>query len=157
MLSVIEFKRYWRRQGLMRVMDYLDARGHPLIVATHPTTFEVTKNSWLTSRGSCIIGVKASKAALELSEDFKRMASMDGSRIKVVLEVDGVREEAHGVGCSKLGFTDGGSLVARKSVYTCGRTLMIRSDKAAVELSRSLISMLKNPSARLEIEITVEL
>jgi hypothetical protein len=74
-----------------------------------------------------------------------------------VLEVDGVREEAHGVGCSKLGFTDGKSLVCRKSGFTCGRTLMVHSDKAAVDLSRSLISMLKNPNARLEIQILAEL
>lgn len=141
----------------MRVVDYLDARGHPLIAATHPTTFEVTKESWMTGRGTCIVGVKASKAAFDLSEDFKRMASTDGSRIKVVLEVDGVREEAHGMGCSKLGFTDDRSLVARKSGFTCGRTLMVRSDKAAADLSRSLISMLKSPSARLEIEVSVEL
>jgi hypothetical protein len=157
MLSVIDFKKYWREQRLMRVMDYLDARGHPLIAATHPTTFEVTKEDWMTSRGTCIIGVKASKAAFDLSEDFKRTASVDGSRIKVVLEVNGVREEVHGLGCSKLGFTDGKSLVCRKSGFTCGRTLMVHSDKAAVDLSRSLISMLKNPNARLEIQILAEL
>jgi hypothetical protein len=44
----------------------------------------------------------------------------------------------------------------RKSDYICGRTLAIRADKAAKDLSRKLVEELRNPSQRVRITLTVE-
>lgn len=140
----------------MRVTDFLEARGHPLILGVHPTTFEITKDDWLTHKGTCIIGVNASKAAFELSEELKRAVATDTARIKVMLEADGVRDEAYGTGDSRLKLIDDRSLVVRKSNFKCGRTLMIGSNKAAEDLSRTLIRNLKNRQTRLHVTIMVE-
>ena len=47
-------------------------RGHPLVLGTHPTTFEVTCEKHLTENGNCIIGVAADKGCAGLSADFNR-------------------------------------------------------------------------------------
>lgn len=117
--------------------------GHVNVKATHPTTIEVTKDPYLTPRGDCIIAVKADKAAVDLNESFKRLARSPSTIIKATIEVNGLKEVVTGRGDEKLTFTDPKSLVFRRSVYVCGRTVMVKCDKAAVDLNRSLIRRLK--------------
>ena len=140
----------------MRVVDVLEAKGHRKIKAVHPTTFEFTKDRHLTWRGDCIVGVGASKAASDLSDEFKAAAKSIDTLIHVKMEVDGVMDEAFGRGHPSLSYLDPRSLVARRSRYTCGRTLMILSNKAAADISRTLINLMKNPKARMEILLTAE-
>ncbi|MEM2023054.1 MAG: DUF371 domain-containing protein [Archaeoglobaceae archaeon] len=53
------------------------ARGHKNLRATHRTTLEVTKESYLTPRGNCIVGVKASSSARDLPEWLKKEIKSD--------------------------------------------------------------------------------
>ena len=140
----------------MKVTEALDARGHRRIRAVHPKTFEFTKEPYLTWRGDCIIGVKASKAASDLSDEFKAAVRNMNTIIHVRMEVEGVIDEAAGRGHILLSCTDAKSLVVRRSGYTCGRTLMIYSNKAARDLSRTLVDLMRNPKARMEITLTAE-
>jgi hypothetical protein len=48
-------------------------------------------------------------------------------------------------------------IVGRRSTYISERTLMIRADKAACDISRDLVSALKSAAARVRVEMTVEL
>ena len=59
-----------------KATEYICAHGHNLITGNHETTFEFTKDDSLTTRGDCIIAVGA-KGTKELSEDFKRLASIN--------------------------------------------------------------------------------
>ena len=141
----------------MKVTDVLEARGHRKIRAVHPTTFEFTKDHHLTWRGDCIVGVGASKAASDLSDEFKAAARNVDAAIHVKMEVEGVVDEALGKGHPSLSYMDPRALVARRSKYTCGRTLMILSNKAAADISRTLIGLMRNPKAKMEITLTAEL
>jgi len=59
-------------------------------------------------------------------------------------------------GSPRLLFTHATDLVVRKSDYVCGRTLAIRADKAAKDLSRKLIEKIWDPSQRIRIALAVE-
>jgi hypothetical protein len=135
----------------------VEAWGHPNVRAAHPTTFEVTREDRLTGRGDCVIAVRASVGARDLSEDFKAIARTDGSRILVSLQAAGVVERVEGRGDSRLSFRDPTSFVVRRSDFACGRTLMLRTDKAARDLSRELVHLLQNPGQRVSLTLTASL
>ncbi|MFC1507100.1 hypothetical protein A3K80_05900 [Candidatus Bathyarchaeota archaeon RBG_13_38_9] len=140
---------------IRRATEYVCAHGHDLITANHETTFEFTKDDFLTNRGDCIIAVGA-KGTKEFSEDFKRLASIDSAIITVKMEVDGINEIAVGQGNRELKFNHPTDMVARKSSYICPRTLMIRSNKSASDLDREFIKRLKNSKSIIHIVIVVE-
>ena len=141
----------------MKIVEKLEAWGHSNILAQNKTTFEITKEQHLSTKGDCIVGIRASKGAYELSDGFKSLARKEKARITVIFQVDEHREVAIGRGSSQLTFTHPTDLVARKSRYTCGRTLMIETDKAAADLSRLLIDDLKKEQQTLEVTLIVDI
>jgi len=141
---------------LARKLEIISAFGHELICSTHRTTFEVTKDWALTTRGDCIIGVKANKGAADLSEDYKTLARTPDADITVTIEADGIVETVRAKGDPRLTFTDPEDIVVRKSSYICGRTVAVKADKAAADLSRELIKKLKNPNQKVRVTLTVE-
>jgi len=119
-------------------------------------TFEVTTDSQLSIRGNCVIAVNADKAAKDLEFTFKEACRRDGARITVRLESEGIVETIHGLGSHNLSFTHPKEIVGRKSLYASDRTIMIGSDKAASDLDRKLIAVLKSSNAKLNVQIIVE-
>jgi len=142
-------------------VELIRARGHPNVRATHPTTLEITKEEHLTPRGDCIVAVGADKGARDLSEEFKRAARDPNAIITLVIEVPelGLRDVVRARGHPGLTFEHPTDLVVRKSDYICGRTVAIRADKAAKDLSRELVRALRDPSTqvliRLEVHTTI--
>jgi len=139
----------------MRITETILARGHKNITATHKTTFEITKEEWLTERGNCIIAVSANKAMPELKPKFKKALKNENARLIIEIEAGEIREIVRAYGSSKLQLTHPTDLVIRKSSYICGRTLAIKADKAAADLSRKLIEKLRNPKQEVKIKLTV--
>lgn len=140
----------------MKISEVIDARGHPNILATHKTTLEITKETALTKRGDCIIAVGATKAAADLSAEFKEAAKRENAEITILIEADEERETVKAKGNPQLSFEHTTDMVIRKSSYVCNRTTAIRADKAAVDLSRKLTGKLRDPSQRIKITLTVE-
>ena len=140
----------------MRVIEELVAWGHANITGRNTRTFEITKDQTLTKRGDCIIAVGASKGVAELSDGFKEAARKEDSKITISMHADSFSEIAIGEGNPKLSFTHKNDLVARKSFYICNRTLMIHSDKAAIDFSRDLIQHLKNPKQKIIIQLIAQ-
>jgi hypothetical protein len=140
----------------MRVTETLHAWGHPHITGSHRTTFEITRAQTVSPSGDCVIAVAASKGALGLSSAFKRIARNDQTQITVLLEADELQEQVVGWGHPALTFTHPEDLVARTSRFTCPRTLMIRADKAARNLSRELIRCLQNPQQRIVLTLIAD-
>jgi hypothetical protein len=132
------------------------ARGHENVQSTHRTTFEVTKEEALSKRGDCILAVKATKAAVNLPDEFKEAARKEGARITVTVEADELKETIEAFGSPQLQFTHQTDLVVRKSSYVCGRTLAIGADKAASDFSRELVNKMKNPKQTVKVTLTVE-
>jgi len=142
--------------GVPKAFEYIVARGHPRILATHRTTFELTKDEHLTERGDCIVAVRSTKGAKDLSPEFQRLARNDSARITVIVAADGRREISIGRGKKQLSFTHPSDLVVRKSGFVCGRTLMTHSNKSASDFSRSFIERLRDPNERIDITLIVD-
>jgi len=140
----------------MRVSERIEAWGHVNVTAKNRTTFEVTKENHLTRRGDCIIAINASKGAQDLSDEFKQLARRGDARITVIIEAGASREVAVGRGDPRLTLSHTTDLVARKSSYTCDRTLMVEADRAAADLSRDLIKEVQKSSQRVMITLIAE-
>ena len=141
----------------MEIQEFFIVKGHRKIKATHLTTFEFTKDPHLTWRGNCIIGIKASKGLLQLSDEFKFIVRNPHANISVQIEVEGIIEKIEGKGHSSLTLTDHKDMVVRKSSFVCNRTLMILSNKAAIDLPRDIIEIMKNPQSEMEVLLTAKL
>ena len=140
----------------MTVTEVIFARGHENVQSTNRTTFEITKDKHLTRRGDCIIAVGATKGAADLNPKFKEEAQTEHARMTITIEADGDVEIVHARGSPQLSFSHLTDLVVRKSDYICSRTLAIRADKAAKDLSRKLIEKMRNPNQKVKITLTVE-
>jgi len=140
----------------MKATEFISAHGHVNVQSTNKTTFEITKENHLTKRGDCIIAVGASKGATDLNQRFKAVARSQDARITIKIEVNGEEETITAWGNPKLLFTHPTDLVVRKSDYVCGRTLAVRADKAACDLSRKLVEKLRNPDQKVKITLTAE-
>ncbi|MDQ1280775.1 MAG: uncharacterized protein QG670_2038 [Thermoproteota archaeon] len=134
----------------------IEGWGHPNVTAVNSATFEVTREDYRTRRGDCIVAVNATKGAADLSEGFRRIAAREDTKITVILEVEDWKEVINGWGNPLLTFTHPTDLVARKSNFTCNRTLMIKSDKVAKDFRRELIELLRNPKQKTKITLIAE-
>ena len=126
----------------MEAQEIIHCRGHPLVSGTHPTTFEVTAESYLTGTGNCIIGIAADKGCAGLSAEFKNVLSHDDARLLTRLTCGGLEVELHSQGSSQFTLMHPTDMVWRRSAFVCGRTIGILSDTVAATLPDELIKML---------------
>jgi hypothetical protein len=134
-------------------MEYrFTAFGHPNLRATHKSTLEFTKDANLTVEGDCIVGVNADFDPLKIREFAK---SCEGHRMKLTLKAQvGKRalEDSVEARPNTL-FNDLHELVIRKSDFRSGRTLGVCATKAANDLDRGMVDLLKNPSFTIEVAL----
>jgi len=126
----------------MEAQEIICCQGHPLILGTHPTTFEVTGEGHLTKRGNCIIGVSSDKTCASLSAEFKRVLSHDDAVLITRLSCDGETIEVKSRGSSQFTLDHPADMVWRRSSFVCGRTIGILSDHVAATLPGTLIANL---------------
>jgi hypothetical protein len=136
------------------VRETIVAHGHENIQATHPTTFEITKESQMSKKGDCIIAVSADKSTPDFSPAFSNIMQRDNAKLTITIEAGDAVERIRALGSSKLILTHPSDVVVRKSYYTCSRTLAIRADKAARDLPRKFVEKLKNPKQKVKITLT---
>ncbi|RAP51401.1 MAG: hypothetical protein BZ138_05310 [Methanosphaera sp. rholeuAM270] len=122
------------------------ARGHENVTSKHKSTFEITTDKNLTLKGDCIIGLNSQKTLNDLPTELKKEIQNDDIKIELILETKNHMDKIIGYGSSKLTLDHPTDMVCRKSNYTCSRTLMINSDKAAKDLDKDLINDLKEKS-----------
>jgi hypothetical protein len=140
----------------LRAVADFHARGHANVIARHPTTFEITKHAQLTKRGDCVIAVEASKGLADFSTEFRNLCKRDEARIIVQLKAAGIVESIEGNGSCGLTLSHPTEMVGRKSTFVSDRTMMIRADRAACDISRDLISKLQSPSTTLHVRVIAE-
>jgi len=131
------------------------AYGHPNIRATHKSTFEITRDRNVTPRGDCIIAVRSECSASLLPNYIKEAIKDDDVKIIIILESGGITEVVNAYGSKDLILESNDSLVVRKSRFVDERTIAIKADKAAKDINRILVDMLKNESTVLDITIKV--
>jgi len=130
------------------------AQGDQKITAKHPTTLEITKEEVKTRNGDCIIAAMATLGLAELPEEMKQALRRDDAEVELWIESGGISDIVRGRGSSRLTLESKSEMVARKSGYICGRTLMVNSDKSASELRRDLLERISRDGA--EIRLTIE-
>jgi hypothetical protein len=140
----------------MRVVETIQASGHPKIRATHKTTLEITKDSHVTERGDCIVAVNASKGSRDLSPEFRDLVRNNNAVIRLTMTVARQTETVTGRGDGRLTLDHLTDLVVRKSKYVCNRTLMVEADKSASNLGRDLVKALRDPQARIIMQVQAE-
>jgi len=139
----------------MELTETVVARGHENILATHKTTLEITKEARVSKRGDCIIAVSADKGLADLRGDFRLLLRHKTAKLTMSIEAGGVSETVNALGSPQLILTHAMDMVVRKSGYICSRTLAVRADKAACDLSPSLVDALKNPRNAVLATLTV--
>ena len=112
------------------------AYGHKNILANHKTTIEFTKDSFVTETGDCILGVNADFSLEEIKAWTKGK-----NKVKVTLEVDGIKEELEGEVNQE--FNDNKEIVFRMGVHKSPRTLITNATKSAKYLNRTLVEKMK--------------
>jgi hypothetical protein len=126
----------------MEAQEIIHCRGHPLVLGTHPTTFEVTREVHLTKKGNCIIGISADKGCDRLSAEFKRVLTHDDAVLITRLSCDGKTVEVESRGSSQFTLDHPTDIVWRRSSFVCGRTIGIMSDHVAATLPEGLLANL---------------
>jgi len=125
--------------------------GHKNITAKHKNTIEFTKDTNLTLRGDCIVGVD-SDFDLDKIRDFICFIENNGKRVKVIIKAGSLREE---INCEiNTEFNDDKEIVLRRGDFASKRTFGINADKACIDLDNGFIEKLKNPNQKIEISIT---
>jgi len=139
----------------MKKRERVRARGHPLLTALHPTTLMITREEEVGPRGDCIVAVGADRSVSDLSEEVKE-GIRRGGRVTVRMEAGGRVETVRGWGHPSLLLDHPTDMVVRRSSFVCGRTLAVRADRAASDLSREFVRELRK-GVPVEILIEVEL
>jgi hypothetical protein len=130
--------------------------GHENIRSNHKKTIEITKESHLTPRGDCIVGVNASSSCVDLPDELKNKLRNPGSKICFSIIVGDREFNLEGRGHPNLVLTHTDDIVLRKSDFTCPRTLSVKCDKASDLLPREMVSQLQNPKTKGLFVITVD-
>ena len=120
------------------------AEGHPNVLSEHKSTFEITKDKDLSLSGDCIIGLDIDKTMDDFPPEFKEKLANDDTKVIVELKTPNASDKIEGFGHHDLSLSHPTDIVCRKSTFVCSRTLMIKSDKAAIDLNRDLVRDLAN-------------
>ncbi len=122
--------------------DFIEAKGHKNIKATHRSTIEITKDDYVTERGDCIIACSANKALSDLNSELKNVIRRDDTLVIIVIKVGDIVDYIVGRGSSKLTLSSDRKIIIRRSSYIDDATLTIHANKAAKDIDRELITKL---------------
>ena len=132
----------------------IKAKGHENVLSLHKSTFEITKDNDLSLSGDCIIGLDIDKSMEDFPEEFKEKLANDDTKVIVELKTPNASDTIEGYGHHDLTLSHPTDIVCRKSTFVCSRTLMIKSNKAAIDLNRDLIKDLANGES---MDVNIEL
>jgi uncharacterized protein len=123
----------------------IEFSGHENIRSNHKKTIEITKDSELTLRGDCIIGVNANYSCSDLPENLKAKLQDPTSEVQFSIKVQEHEFVVKGKGHEDLVLTHPEDIVIRKSDFVCPRTLAVKCDKASDLIPRSMVKQLQDP------------
>lgn len=141
----------------MRRKISFSAWGHHNIRCLHETTVMITKDDYLTPKGDCIAAIKADRGPRDLPLEIRELSRSKDAIITLILKVAGKIFRVTGRGDPALSYTHPDDMVARKSEYTCDRTLMVSADRASIDIDRDMVRLLQNNNQRISVAIQVEL
>ena len=122
--------------------------GHENIRSTHKKTIEITKDTELTPRGDCIVGVGANASCFDIPKEIKEKLKDPTSIVHFSIKVDGQEFIVQGRGHKDLILSHKEDIVIRKSDFVCPRTLAVKCDKASDILPRNMVKILQDPKTK---------
>jgi len=128
------------------------ARGHPNILATHPTTLMFTRDTECTTRGDCIVGVSADFELVKIKRFLKEKSGRGETACTLTMSCPSGEETISGM-LNSL-FDDPGEIVFRVTSYLSKRTLLINCTKSSSGLSRRFAEGLRDPKQRIRIRMS---
>ena len=141
----------------MPIRETFMAWGHPNVRSTHRTTLMTTTDDHLSTRGDCIVAVSAKKGVRDLDPRTKEAIRSEGSKVRLLIETGGKTFSVEGKGDPRLTLSHPSDMVIRKSNYICDRTLMIMADKAACDIEKSMIELLRKENCQISLTIEASL
>ncbi len=94
--------------------------------------------------------MNAEKAVSDLNEGLKFWLKSGGKiKIEIVLPDYDLKDELMAYGDPRLTFKHNADVVIRRSDFVCDRTLAVRSNKSARDISREIVELLKDPYTEL--------
>jgi len=130
--------------------------GHKNIRSLHPKTIEITKDSHLTPRGDCIVGVNATCGCKDIPSTLKKQLKDPNSIIKFSIDVNDYSFKFSGKGHKNLLLTHSDDIVIRKSNFICPRTLAVSCNKASDSIPKKIIQLLQDPKVKGVLTIDVQ-
>ncbi|MDH3610429.1 MAG: DUF371 domain-containing protein [Nitrosopumilus sp.] len=130
--------------------------GHKNIRSNHKKTIEITKDSELTTKGDCIIGVNASDSCSDLPLSIKKKLQNPNSKVEFLIKVGHHEFVVRGSGHGGLTLTHPEDIVIRKSDFICPRTLAVKCDKTSDLLPREMVTLLQDPKCQGTFTIILE-
>jgi len=130
------------------------ATGHPAVLSAHPSTIEITKEKRLSARGDCIVAVNSSIGPADLPRDLRTALSREEAKVQLSLAVDEFEFIVKGDGGPRLTLPHPTDFVMRRSGFISDRTLMIHADKAACDLPRDMVKLLRDPATKVTIRLS---
>lgn len=132
--------------------EIIEFQGHRNIIGTHYNTLEITTHDEISKRADCIVGVSATKGCSGLNPKLSNHVKNNG-KMSFVIRVENEEFTFFGFGDPALKLTNPLEIVLRKSVFASDRTLAVRCNAAAIDLPRSMVHALQDPSSRGSMEI----
>ena len=77
--------------------DSFYVHGHEIVLGTHKTTLEFTKDEDLSRKGDCITGIKSTKSFEDFNSQLKKYVNL-AKKIKIKLNIDELEDEIIGWG-----------------------------------------------------------
>ncbi len=100
--------------------------------------------------------MNANKAVKDLSPDFKEKIRSDKAvKVELILPDYGKIFEFKAFGSKKLILSHDRDAVIRKSDYICSRTLLVRSEKAAINIDREFVNLLRDRKTTIVMRLVV--
>ncbi|QMU55308.1 MAG: DUF371 domain-containing protein [Nitrosopumilus sp.] len=134
----------------------IEFSGHENIRSNHKNTIEITKESHLTPRGDCIVGVNANSCCNDLPQELKNKLRNSDAAVSISIRAGDHEFVMNGNGHPDLILTHKDDIVIRKSDFVCPRTLAVKCDKASDLLPREMVSLLQDPNTKGTLGITVD-
>ncbi|MBS3176404.1 DUF371 domain-containing protein [Candidatus Woesearchaeota archaeon] len=120
--------------------------GHPNILGKHRNTIEFTKDPKVSLQGDCIVGVGC-------DFEFRNMKEMIEKNDEIIVDVIVGNQKFSFSSKINKTFTDDHEMVFRRGEFASSRTLGVRTDKAAMDIPRSMMEKMKDPKQKMTVEI----
>jgi len=130
------------------------SKGHQNVLGMHKSTLEITKDTHLTLKGDCILGIGIESNFL-LSPRLIQLLKRD-CQVTVKLQCGTLSDSFSGRGHHDLQLTHPHDLVFRKSEFIDERTALIKCDKSVIDIDRNIIKSLQDPTKILSLTYEVQ-